>query len=140
MEIGEMVLAKLALRRQQKGKVKKQKRKLAPRCIEAVWVGQIARSGEHIVIKANGDAVRCRTIKRVPEQHRWNAEKIRQIRGTPRCPAPSTQSPDRLESRLVDEEADAVQRPRQASAELQKLLKEQSLEFDWKCRKEMLQK
>ena len=117
VEIGEMVLAKLALRRQQKGKVKKQKRKLAPRCIEAVWVGQIARSGEHIVIKANGDAVRCRTIKRVPEQHRWNAEKIRQIRGTPRCPAPSTQSPDRLESRLVDEEADAVQRHRQVRAE-----------------------
>ena len=68
-EFGEVVLAKLALRRQQQGKKKKQKRKLACRCIEGVWAGQIARSGEHIVINGNGDAFKCRTIRRLSIEH-----------------------------------------------------------------------
>ena len=105
VEFGELVLAKLALRRAQKGVKKKQRRKLAPRSIEGIWVGQIARSGEHIIIKPSGDAVRCRTIKRVPVQHRWNAEKVLLIRATPRIPSPSSAHPEAISSRLVDEEA-----------------------------------
>ncbi len=104
VEFCETVLAKLALRRREKGKIKQQKRKLAKRCITAVWVGQDPRTGEHVVIKPNGDAVRCRTIKRAPEEHRWSPERILLTRATPRCPAPSSRSPDKIEARLVDEE------------------------------------
>ena len=110
VEFGELVLAKLALRRAQKGVKKKQRRKLAPRSIEGIWVGQMARSGEHIVIKPSGDAVRCRTIKRVPTQHRWNAEKVLLTRATPRIPSPSSAQPEAISSRLVDEEAKEVKK------------------------------
>ena len=61
VEFGELVLAKLALRRVGHGKTKRQKKKLVGRSIEAVWVGQVGRTGEHIVVKPSGDAVRCRT-------------------------------------------------------------------------------
>ena len=103
VEFGEMVLAKMALQRQQRGKKKKQKRKMAWRCMECIWVGQIPRSGEHIVVKANGDAFKCRTIRRLPQEYRWNVEKILQIAGTPRNPAPSSKEPETLESHVVDD-------------------------------------
>ena len=108
VEFGEMILAKMALQRQQRGKKKKQKRKMAWRCMECIWVGQIPRSGEHIVVKANGDAFKCRTIRRLPQEHRWNAERVLQIAGTPRNPAPSSKEPETLDSHVVDDgEADA---------------------------------
>ncbi len=89
LEFGEAVMAKLSLQRRNKGRTRKQKRKLAPRAIPAVWVGQVGRTGEHIVIKENGDAVRCRTVKRNAPEDRWLAEKVMLIKATPRCPAPS---------------------------------------------------
>ncbi len=104
VEFGEIVLAKLALRRTGRGKVKQQKKKLAARTIEGVWVGQIARTGEHLIIKPNGDAVRCRTIRRVPIEHRWNPERVLLIRATPRLPAPSSKRPEEIEPKIVDEE------------------------------------
>ena len=103
VEFGELVLAKLALRRREKGKAKKQKRKLAHRCVQAVWVGQVARTGEHIVILDSGDAVRCRTIKRVPVESRWDPERALLVKATPRCPAPSSKNPERIESRVTDD-------------------------------------
>ncbi len=105
VEIGEMVHAKLVIKNKRQGKEKKNKKKFAPRSILAVWVGQIARTGEHIVVKQNGDAVKCRTIRRVPEDDRWNAQRVLDIRGTPRRPAPSQRDAGQLEARLVDEEA-----------------------------------
>ena len=45
VEFGEIVLGKLALRRRQQGRAKKQKHKLSHRSVAAVWVGQIARTG-----------------------------------------------------------------------------------------------
>ena len=109
VEFAELVLAKLALRRREKGKAKKQKRKLAHRCVEAIWVGQVARTGEHIVVLDNGDAVRCRTIKRVPVEQRWDPERALLIKATPRCPAPTGKHPERIESRVVDDvEADVA--------------------------------
>ncbi len=104
VEFGEMVLAKLALRRRAQGKDRKQKRKLAARSIDGVWVGQVSRTGEHLIIKPNGDTVRCRTIKRVPLQHRWNAERVLMIKATPRCPAPSSRKPEVIPSKLADDE------------------------------------
>ena len=107
VEIGERVLAKMALRRRERGKAKKQKRKLMHRCVDAIWVGQVARTGEHIVVLDSGNAVRCRTIKRVPFESRWDPERALMIRATPRCPAPSGRDPEKLESKVVDEiEAD----------------------------------
>ena len=103
-----MVMAKLSLQRRNKGFVKKQKRKLAPRAILAIWVGQVARTGEHIVVKANGDAVRCRTVKRVPVGDRWQVERALLIRATPRCPAPSSKDPEKLVTKLADEEAKVI--------------------------------
>ncbi len=103
VEFAELVLAKLALRRREKGKAKKQKRKLAHRCVEAIWVGQVARTGEHIVVLDNGDAVRCRTIKRVLVERRWDPERALLIKATPRCPAPTGKHPEKIESRVVDD-------------------------------------
>ena len=48
------------------------------------------RTGEHVVIKPNGDAARCRTVFRVPLEDRWDAEEILNIRATPRSPTPSS--------------------------------------------------
>ncbi len=68
VEFGEIVLAKMALRRARRGKKKKERRKLAPRSVEGVWVGQVARTGEHIIIKPSGDAVKCRTVRVEPRK------------------------------------------------------------------------
>ena len=101
VEFGECVLAKMTLKKRQHGKTKKQKMKLAARSIYGTWVGQVARSGEHIVIKSSGDAVRCRTVRRIPKEKRWNAENVLTVEATPRCPAPQQQraGEDRGEAR-----------------------------------------
>ena len=104
VEFGECVLAKMTLKKRQHGKTKKQKMKLAARSIYGTWVGQVARSGEHIVIKSSGDAVRCRTVRRIPKEKRWNAENVLTVEATPRCPAPNSKEPEKIEARLVDDE------------------------------------
>ena len=60
VEFGEVVLAKMKARTKEKGKAKNKKKKLTARAVEAVWVGIVPGTGEHIVVKASGDAVRCR--------------------------------------------------------------------------------
>ena len=106
-ELGEIVMAKLAARKIGSGKKKIQKNKLAPRSIKAIWVGQIARTGEHIVVKPNGDAVKCRTIRRVPIEERWRVEDVLKITATPRRPAPSQADEGDIKAKLADEEASA---------------------------------
>ena len=105
VEFGETVLAKLAIQRIKKGVKDKQKRKLADRSVEGILVGIMPRTGEHIVIKASGDAVRCRTVRRVPEEDRWNASKVLAIGATPRCPAPNSKQPEEIQAKFVDENA-----------------------------------
>ena len=112
IELGEVVLAKLALRKIGYGKRKAQKNKLADRSIKAILVGQIGRTGEHIIIKQNGDAARCRTVRRVPLEDRWRAEDVLNIRGTPRKPAPSRGDSAELSTSLVDDEAGDIRRTR----------------------------
>ena len=53
IEIGEVVLAKFAARKLGYGKRKSQKNKLMPRSIRCILVGQMPRTGEHVVIKPN---------------------------------------------------------------------------------------
>ncbi len=103
VEFSERVLAKMALRRRERGNVRKQKKKLTHRCTDAIWVGQDARTGEHIVVLDSGNAVKCRTIKRVPVESRWDPERALLIRATPRCPAPASRNPEKLESKVADE-------------------------------------
>ena len=105
VEFAEVVLGKLATRRVGKGRSKRQKNKLAERSVRGVWVGQATRTGEHIIVKESGDAVRCRTITRVPIEDRWNADLVLGIQGVPRRPAPSIQNPESVPNRLVDDEA-----------------------------------
>ena len=62
LEPGEIVLGRLAAQKVGYDKRHAQKNMLAPQSIQAIWVGQIARTGEHIVSKPNGDALRCMTI------------------------------------------------------------------------------
>ncbi len=109
VEIGEIVLAKMAIRRDHRGKAKKHRKKLKRRSVDAVWVGQIARTGEHVVVRSGGNAVRCRTVRRVPVEHRWIAERALSITATPRLPSPNSTKPEDIEPRLVDE--DDVERP-----------------------------
>ncbi len=76
VEIGEVVLAKLVGKKRKKGKKDKQRKKLAEQSVEAIYAGQVARSGEHVVAQPGGDAFRCRTVRRVPLEDRWNLEKV----------------------------------------------------------------
>ena len=107
VEFGEVVQAKLALRRRQQGAARKQKMKLSHRSIAATWVGQVGRTGEHIVIKKDGQAVRCRTIRRVPVEHRWSAERVRGVIAVPRRPSPNSTDPEKIEARMAAEEQEA---------------------------------
>ena len=68
------------------------KRKLATRWLDGTWVGQDPRTGEHILVIANGRAVRVRSIKRKPVSSRWNAEIVLAIQATPRAPCPKDSS------------------------------------------------
>ena len=114
VEFGEVVLAKLAPNRIGRGKKKQQKSKLAARSIRGVWVGQLGRTGEHVIVKQNGDAVRCRTIRRVPIEDRWDAEFIVNIEAIPRLPAPSQADPETIVAKLADEESGHRARRRRA--------------------------
>ena len=109
IEIGEVVLAKFAARKLGYGKRKSQKNKLMPRSIRCILVGQMLRTGEHVVIKPNGDAARCRTVFRVPLEDRWDAEEIVNIRATPRSPTPSSGEGE-IRAPLAEEASDDADR------------------------------
>ena len=105
VEIGEVVLAKLIGKRKYKGKKDKRKKKLAALSIEAIWTGQCARTGEHLVVIPGGDAFRCRTVRRVPVEERWNLEKVLQVKAVPRRPTPSREDASAIGPKFADEQA-----------------------------------
>ena len=91
-ELGEHVLGKLALKRPSTDrKVKKGKRKLAARSGKGTWVGIFPRTGEHIIVLPSGEAIRVRTIHRVPAEDRWDSAAVAAVRALPwrpvRCKA-----------------------------------------------------
>ena len=104
VEFGEVVLAKLTANKMGHGKRKQQRKKLVPRSIRGMFVGQIARTGEQLIAKQSGDVVRCRTIRRVPFEKRWDPEMVLNIMGVPRLPAPSQRDPDVVRATLADED------------------------------------
>ena len=69
------------------------------------------------MIKQNGEAVRCRTVRRVPVEDRWSAADVLSVAGTPRYPAPFQIEPSELRPRIVDEEADVGRRERSTGQE-----------------------
>ena len=91
IEFGEKVLGKLALKKSStQKKTKSGKRKLANRSVEGVYVGVYHRTGEHIIVKKDGEAIRVRTINRLVIEDRWKLEDVLAVRAVPRRPNPRT--------------------------------------------------
>ena len=110
MEFGEQVLGKLARQRMTKKVSAKNstiKRKLHPKLILGTWVGQSLRTGENVIVGPSGRAVRVRTIKRRPEQFRWNSEAILNMKATPRRPNPNSA----LEEEVIAKHDDEIDAP-----------------------------
>ena len=100
-EMGEQVMGKLALKRPANvKKTKRGKKKLEARCVKGTWVGIYPRTGEHILVTTAGDAIRVRTIHRLVEEERWNADVVLAIRSTPRKPCPSAGHADPMPRRV----------------------------------------
>ena len=62
--------------------------------MKGTWVGIFLRTGEHIVVLPSGEAIRVRTIHRVPEEDRWDSEAVTAIRALPRRPVPQRDDAD----------------------------------------------
>ena len=104
-EMGEQVMGKLALKRPANAKkTKRGKKKLEARCIKGTWVGIYPRTGEHILVTTAGDAIRVRTIHRLVEEERWNADVVLAIQSTPRKPCPSAGHADPVPRRVESSE------------------------------------
>ncbi len=102
IEFGEQVLGKMARARQSR-RPGGPKRKMMARWVEGTWVGQVPRTGEHILITKGDRAVRVRTAKRVPEDERWRADVIRSITATPRTPTRNGEDSEIKAPRAGDE-------------------------------------
>ena len=90
-EIGGMVLGKLALKKPSNNKeVKRGEKKLVERSVLGVWLGVVSTTGEHIIAKADGEAIRVRTVHPVPEGDQWDASAVLAVKALPRRPSPST--------------------------------------------------
>ena len=63
-------------------------KKTQAKWIRSTWVGLTERTGEHRVVSKTGKAFKVRSVKRLPEQLRWNQAAIEAIRATPRHPDP----------------------------------------------------
>ena len=95
-----------------RGKTSKRKQALQTRWKEAIWVGVAKQSNEHIVVLVEeGQAIRCRTIKRKPLEVRWDGEAIRKIKATPRKPNPK----DAADRSFRDDVRQQVERPEPVS-------------------------
>jgi hypothetical protein len=99
VEFGEQVKAKMTKPKPQS----KMPRKSGPKFVSATWLGINERTGEHIVASRTGRVFRVRTIKRRPEQVRWQAEHVMAIKATPRAPDPNkAPTADAIEVEPVD--------------------------------------
>ena len=107
VEFGERVMGKLALKKVSTVKKSKRgKRKLAARSVEGIYVGVYPRTGEHIICKLDGEAIRVRTVNRLPVEDRWHVDKIVGVRALPRKPNPNTDKEVDIEGKLhADEKA-----------------------------------
>ena len=72
--------------------------------IEGIFSGIRMRSDE--VIGTEGGVVKARTIKRLPEEQKWDKEFLREMLGTPRTPAPAVPGSDHIPAALGRKEGD----------------------------------
>ena len=70
-----------------------------PRYEEGIWLGMDMRSTEVIIGTPSG-VVKARSVRRRPEDERWNIDSISSIKGTPDIPTPGI-SPDGLRAPVV---------------------------------------
>ena len=56
--------------------------KLEGRFAEGIWVGKTTRADDHLIV-VGGDALRSRTLKRVPDGQRWNSKLALEISALP---------------------------------------------------------
>ena len=56
--------------------------KLMPRWDLGVWVGEITKSDEHVLLSPFGSK-RSRSIKRLPEESKWKGDFLQTVRGLP---------------------------------------------------------
>ena len=57
-----------------------------------VFLGNAQSTNECYVGAANGDVIKTRAVTRVVEASRWSAQAIQQIKGTPNCFRPASQT------------------------------------------------
>lgn len=70
---------------------KERKEKLLSEWQEGIWLGH-ARSTNETIIGTEGGAIRAYAILRKTQEERWDADRIKKIKGTPQQPDPSKSS------------------------------------------------
>ena len=65
--------------------------KAEPRMFEAIWLGINART-EEVYVGIEKGVVKCRIIRRLPEEQRWDSELLHKMSGTPWQPVPGYRS------------------------------------------------
>ena len=65
--------------------------RLEPNMFEGIWLGINARTEEAFIGTDKG-VVKCRTIKHLPEEEKWNAELVNFMKGTTWQPLPVSKS------------------------------------------------
>ena len=105
------MLGKPALKKpSNNNKVKRGKKKLVERSVRGIWLGIIPKTGEHVIAKADGEAIRVRTVQPVPDDDQWDAEAVLAVRALPRKPNPNTgaassDAAEQVEPQLNSDEA-----------------------------------
>ncbi len=61
-----------------------------PNMFHGIWLGSNART-EEISIGTKAGIVKCRTVKRLPEEEKWDFELFSQVQGVPWRPVPGVQ-------------------------------------------------
>ena len=108
LEFGESVLHMSV-----KSKKDKAKDKLNPRFEHGIWLGVHSRSNEDIIGTDQG-VLRACTVKKLPDDERWNSERVLKLRGVPWCPREEPEVADEAREPqdhgdADDEEAEAPQ-------------------------------
>ena len=85
-------------------KAERKKEDKMVRCKYGIWLGLLPRSSE-VVIGTSEGIVKARTIRRLTEDMRWNANALLQIKGRPRRPNPTIDS-DQIPTMTTQEAKD----------------------------------
>ena len=110
-------MGKLALKKPSTDrKVKRGKKKLAERCVKGTWIGIFPRTGEHVIALPSGEAIRVRTIHRLPAENRWDFVAIEAVKALPRKPIPSHEETEPV-ARTAEGEGEPVQTTSSGDAE-----------------------